>query len=61
MDKRRIREDVTAVFKYLYGCHSEGVFKFIYIAPQERTKGYRGKLEGCRFWFKIKVFSSCLK
>lgn len=61
VDKRRIREDMKAIFKYLYGCHQE-VLKFIDVVPEGRTRGHRDNLQGSRFWFKIKrAFQSSQK
>ena len=54
LEKRRLRDDMTALFKYLKGCHKqEGQDTFL-IIPEHRKSNNGLKLKEARFWLNIR-------
>ena len=54
LEKRRLREDMIALFKYLKGCHTEEGQDLFLILPQCRTWNKGLKLQEARFWLDIR-------
>ena len=50
LEKRRLRGDMIALFKYLKGCHTEEGQDLFSILPECRTRNNGLKLQEARFW-----------
>ena len=54
LEKRRLRCDMTALFKYLKGCHTEEGQDLFLILPECRTRNNGLKLQEARFRLDIR-------
>ena len=54
LEKRRLREDMIALFKYLKGCHTEEGQDLFSILPVCRTQNNGLKLQEARFRLDIR-------
>lgn len=45
LKKRRLRRDITAIYKYLKACHKEDEEALLSLAPEDKTWGNRLKLQ----------------
>ena len=54
LEKRRLRRDMTAPFKYLKGCHTEEGQNLFSILPECRTRNNGLKLQEVRFRLDIR-------
>ena len=54
LEKRRLRGDMIALFKYLKGCHPEEGQDLFLIIPECRTHNNGLKLKETRFWLNIR-------
>ena len=54
LEKRRLRGDMIALFKYLKGCHAEEGQNMLLIIPECRTRNNGRKLKEARFGLNIK-------
>ena len=54
LEKRRLRGDMIALFKYLEGCHTEEGQDLFLIIPECRTQNNGLKLQEAKFWLDIR-------
>ena len=54
LEKRRLRGDMIAMFKYIKGCHIEEGERLFSAAPEKRTRGNGFKLQERRFHLNIR-------
>ncbi|XP_053250915.1 uncharacterized protein LOC128416878 [Podarcis raffonei] len=54
LEKRRLRGDMIAMFKYIKGCHIEEGERLFSAAPEKRTRSNGSKLQERRFHLNIR-------
>ena len=54
LEKRRLRGDMIALFKYLKGCHTEEGQDLFSIISEYRICNNGLKLKNARFWLNIR-------
>ena len=54
LEKRRLRGDMIAMYKYIKGCHMEEGEKLFSAAPEKRTRSNGFKLQEKRFHLNIR-------
>ena len=54
LEKRRLRGDMIALFKYLKGCHTEEGHNLFSILPECRTRNNGFQLQEARFHLDIR-------
>ena len=54
LEKRRLRDDMIALFKYLKGCHTEEGEDLFSVSPEFRTLNNGLKLKEAKFWLNLR-------
>ena len=54
LEKRRLRSEMIALFKYLKGWHTEERQDLFWFIPEYRTHNNELKLKEARFWLNIR-------